>query len=173
MAFNFVVEYGAADPDANSYCTVDFADNYIAANPYASDSWDGLTDDQKARLLVRSSQIIDVRFLWNGERLEPDSGLRWPRCGVFDEDSFCIPDDTIPTILQQAVAEFAAALIVEDWTTQRDTQQYRELHADVLDIKFNTDYRRAYMPDTVVQMLLGLGSVNSGKRPMFKKIVRS
>lgn len=173
MAFTFVVEDGSADSDANSYCTVDFADDYIAANAYASDDWDALDTDQKEKLLVRSSRIIDVRFLWNGQRVDQDSGLKWPRSGAFDEDNFQICDDVIPIILQQAVAEFAGYLMGEDWTTQRDSQQYREVQVDVIDIKYNTDFRRAYVPDTIVQMLLGLGSVNSGKRPAFKRIIRS
>lgn len=172
MAFNFVVEDGSADSDANSYCTVEFAADWIAANAYQSEAWDALTLDQQEKYLVRASQMLDVRFRWNGTRYDPDSGLKWPRCDVIDEDGFIIPSDVIPAALQQAAAEFATYLIGEDWTVERDADQYRELRIDVVDVKYNTDYRRAYIPDTIIYMLEGLGFAQSGRKPMFKPVIR-
>jgi hypothetical protein len=173
MALNFVVETGSADPDASSYCTVAFASDYIGINQYKADEWAALEEDAQQNLLMRSSLYLDTRFRWNGQRVDRDSGLKWPRAGVYDDDNFVIPDDVIPTVLQQAVCEMATYLMDEDWTQQRTTEQFRELHADVLDIKFNQDFRRGYIPDTLIQMLLGLGFANSGRKPMFKPIVRT
>jgi hypothetical protein len=173
MAFTFVVETGEADPDANSYCSVEFADDYIETNIHQSEAWLDLEEEDKQRLLVRASKTIDYRFKWNGTRVDPDSGLKWPRAGVYDEDSFVIPDDMIPRILKEATAEFATYLMNDDWTAPRENDQFRRLQVDVIDVQFNTDYRRAYIPDTLVQMLSGLGSGITGNRPGFKKIIRT
>ena len=173
MAFTFVVETGEADPDANSYAALQFADDYVDTNSYASSEWLALDDDAKEKLLVRSSKIIDVRFKWNGQRVDQDSGLRWPRAGCFDEDGFQIADNVIPRILQEAVVEFATYLMNDDWSAPRDADQFKEIKVDVLDIKYNTDYRRAYIPDTIVQMLSALGLCTTGNRPGFKPIRRT
>lgn len=173
MALPFVVETGSADPDSTSYVTLEFADNYIGINAYKADEWAALEDNDKQNLLMRSTLFLDTRFRWNGQRVEQDSGLKWPRAGVFDDDGFLIGDDCIPPALQQAVCEMATFLMDEDWTVQRTTEQFRELHVDVVDVKFNQDYRRGYIPDTIIQMLLGLGFANSGRKPMFKPIMRT
>lgn len=173
MAFTFVVETGDADPDSTSYCDVEFANDYMEANAFASEGWLALDEDVKERLLVRSSRILDIRLRWNGRRAEPDSGLKWPRAGCYDQDGFLIADTTIPTILKQAVVEFAGYLMNDDWSAPRDNDQYKELSVDVIDIKFNTDFRRAYIPDTVTQMLSDLGSATTGARPNFKPIRRT
>jgi hypothetical protein len=172
MAFNFVVETGEADSDANSYCTVEFADDYVEANIHASAEWLALEEEDKQRLLARSSKVLDFRFKWNGQRVDQDSGLKWPRSGVYDEDGFQIADDCVPKILKEAAAEFAVYLMTDDWTAPRGNDEFKEIKVDVIDIKFDTAYRRAYIPPTIVAMLDDLGSANTGSRPNFKRIVR-
>lgn len=173
MAFQFVVETGEGDPDANSYCTVEFADDYSEMNIQRSAEWLALEEEDKQRLLARASKNLDIRFKWNGTRVDSDSGLKWPRAGVYDEDGFIIPDDVIPGILQEATAEFAMYLMSDDWTAPRSEDQFKELKVDVIDIKFDTNFRRSYIPPTIVAMLADLGESNSGSRPQFKKIIRS
>jgi hypothetical protein len=173
MAFTFVVEIGEADPDATSYCDVEFADDYTEANTFQSSDWLALDEEDKQRLLVRASRMLDVRFKWHGQRVDQDSGLKWPRAGVFDEDGFVISDTVIPVILKQATAEFAVYLMQDDWTSPRDADQFKRLQVDVIDVQYNTDFRRAYIPPTLVEMLSALGSSSSGNRPGFKKIIRA
>jgi hypothetical protein len=173
MAFSFVVETGTADSDATSYSTVEFADDYVEANHFAATDWLALDEEDKQRLLVRSSKVLDIRFKWNGQRVDQDSGLKWPRSGVYDEDSFQIADDVIPRILQEATVEFATYLMNDDWTAPRDADQYKELQIDVIDVKYNTEFRRAYIPPTIIAMLEALGASSTGNRPAFKPIRRS
>ncbi len=173
MAFNFVVETGEADPDANSYTTVEYADDYSEANTFQSAAWLNLEEEDKQRLLVRSSKQLDVRFTWNGRRVDQDSGLKWPRTGVYDEDGFQIADDVIPRILQDATVEFAMYLMNDDWTAPRTEDQFKEIQVDVIDLKFNTDYARPYVPPTIQTMLQSLGDCITGGRVGFKKIKRT
>jgi hypothetical protein len=177
MAFSFVVEIGEADPDANSYCTVEFADDYLEANPHVSADWLDQEEEDKQRLLVRASKVIDYRFKWHGTKSDADSGLRWPRAGAYDEDGFEIPDNVIPRILKEAVAEFAAYLMQEDWTAPRSGGgEIAQVKVDVIDVKFNTrpeDAGRGVMPESILAMLESLGNAQTGRRPGFKRIVRS
>lgn len=176
MAFTFVVETGVADSDANSYCTVEFADDYIESNAYASTDWLALDEDVKERWLVRASKIIDRRVRWVGERYDSDQGLKWPRAGAYDEDGYPISDDTVPLVVKEVVAEFATYLINDDWTQPQSQKGLREIQVDVIDIKIDQSYERAAFPDTVKTMILvsGLGTVDDGgERTRFVKIKRS
>lgn len=175
MAFMFVVEIGDADPDANSYCTVEFADDYISTNAFVSSDWLALEDVAKQKYLVRASKYLDRIVKWNGERVDDESGLRWPRSGVFDADNFEIPESVIPEVLQEAVAELASQFASgEDWTQPQDGRGIKEVQVDVLDITYDTAVSgRATLPDLIMQMLESLGEVVRGLRPAFKKIIRS
>lgn len=172
MAFNFVVETGEGNPDANSYASVEFADDYVVMNPFASAQWALLDREEKEHLLARASLIIDRRVKWAGERVHRDSGLRWPRAGVLDEDGFLIPDDEIPDALIEATVEFATYLMSEDWTQSSGTSGFKEIKVDVIELVIDETKTRSALPDTVMAMLDFLGAVDSGRRPAFKKIVR-
>ena len=175
MAFVFVVETGDCDPDANSYASVDFADDYISTNASVAADWAALTDDEKEKYLVRASKYLDRMVQWNGDRVDDESGLRWPRSGAYDADGFEIPDNVIPEVLQEAVCELASLLATgTDWTQPQDGRGLKELKVDVIELAYDVDTAtRASLPDYVIQMLSDLGSVTTGRRPAFKKIIRS
>lgn len=176
MAFSFVVETGVADSDANSYCSVDFADDYIEANTYASATWLALDEDIKERFLVRASRIIDRRVKWVGQRYDPDQGLKWPRSDTYDEDGYPIGDDTVPEVVKEAVCEFVSFLINDDWTAPQDTQGLREIKVDVIDLKIDQTFTRTAFPDVVRAIIenSGLGTLDDGSaRTRFKPIIRS
>lgn len=173
MAFSFVVETGDGDPDATSYVSIQFADDYIDANSFASADWLALSDENKQRLLIRASKYLDNIVQWDGEKVDEDSGLRWPRSGVYDRDGFLIAEDDIPQALKEAVAEMANYLRTSDWTAPSDTAGLREVQVDVIDIKFDSNFKRGNVPPIIAQILEGLGTINTGRRPAFKPIVRS
>lgn len=178
MAFQFVVETGVGDPDANSYASVEFADDYIEMNAFASVQWQLLDIAEKERLLARASFIIDKRVKWAGERVDRDSGLRWPRAGVFDEDGFIIPDDELPEIIAEAVCEFATYLMTTDWTTDQQTSSgaLTKIKVDVIELEMDagssSSSTRAVLPDTIMAMLEHLGIMPVKGRTAFKPIVR-
>lgn len=177
MAFNFIVEIGEADPDANSYASVEFADDYVEANVHASEEWLDLEEEQKQRLLARSSQVLDIRFNWNGQRIDPESGLKWPRANCYDQDGYLIPDDVIPRVVKQATVEFAVYLMRSDWTVpgaDGGSGEFSEIKVDVIQVKFKDNgQREGVMPEFLLAMLEGLGEAKTGRRPGFKRIVRS
>lgn len=173
MAIDFTVETGNADPDANSYVDVGYFDDYAATNPFRSSMQAALPTESREILLVRASKYIDVTVKWNGTRVDQDSGLRWPRAGVYDADGFEISDDTIPPALKDATCELALYLMDEDWTSPQGQRGFQQIQVDVIDIKMTDNYVRPSLPDLVIDMLNALGSVNRGTRPAFRKIIRS
>lgn len=173
MSFSFVVENGVGDPDANSYVTEDYANDYFAVNSYVSDTWAALDDDQKQKLLVRASKSLDAIMLWSGTRVDDESGLRWPRTGAFDADGFQIPDDVIPPILMDGVCEWASYLMTSDWTSPQPQRGLNRIEVDVIKIVYDDSYVRPSLPDYIIAMLSCIGLVNKGVRPAFKKIIRS
>lgn len=172
MTFTFVVEDGSGISDANSYVTTEYADDYIAANPFASEEWLALDDDAKEKLLVRSTGYLDSITLWHGHRVDDESGLRWPRWGAIDEDGFEIANDSIPSILQNAVCEFAQYLMSTDWTAPQATRGMTLLEVDSVKMEWTKNWVRPSVPPVIVMMLSPIGVVNKGIRPAFKKIVR-
>jgi len=172
MSFIFTVEVGDADPDANSYADLDYADAYISANSYAYANWTALDETAQQAALIRATKYIDTMVEWYGSRVDPESGLRWPRSGVYDADGFEFPDDQIPAILQDATCELASLLITDDWTQSQPTKGMKELKVDVIELQFDTKMTRPSLPDFVIEMLSDLGSVKRGTRPAFKKIIR-
>lgn len=174
MALIFTVETGNADPDANSYGFVEDADDYISTNIAQGDAWAALDDDTKQRHLIRASLYFDRIVKWNGTRVDDESGLRWPRAGVYDQDGFEIADDTIPILLQQAIFEFAIYLSVgDDYTAPVGTKGFKEIKVDVIDLKLDVAHIRASLPDYIIEMLTPLGEVTKGTRPGFKRVVRT
>jgi hypothetical protein len=79
MAFSFVVETGTADSDATSYATVEFADDYVEANTSRLRTGLRWTRRTSSASSSASSKVLDIRFKWNGQRVDQDSGLKWPR----------------------------------------------------------------------------------------------
>lgn len=176
MAFNFVVEDGLGDPEANSYCTVEFADDYMEANPHVSADWLDQEEEDKQRLLARASKVLDVRFKWHGTRVYPDSGLAWPRAGVVI-DGVMVPDNVIPRLLKEGAAEFAAYLMTSDWTRSNadgGSGEFSEIKVDVIQVKFKENgEREGVLPEFLLAMLEDLGGAKTGRRPGFKRIIRT
>lgn len=174
MAFTFVVETGNGDPDANSFASVFFADDYIASNVFAFSAWDALDPEDKERFLVRASLYISRMVKWAGSKTDPENGLPFPRTGVYDSDGFEVPADSVPILVQQATCEVASQLASgNDWTSKSNTYGMTEIQVDVIDIKFDSSMTRASLPDFVMQMLADFGRVTSGRRPQFKPIISS
>lgn len=173
MSYTFTVETGTADPDANSYVDLTDANDYAETTDFEA-AWTALTDEEKQDLLIRSSRYIDRIVQWNGQRVDQDSGLRWPRAGVYDEDGFEISSDEIPGLLKDSVVETALYFANgTDWTQPTGTEGFTQIEVDVINLKFDKEYTRPSLPNFIVDMLSPLGTVNRGSRPAFKKIVRT
>ena len=105
-----IVEDGTGKADANSYVSVEFADDYFSAR--GATEWASLGDDAKEAALVNATDYIDNVFQWLGKKEFDGQSLRFPRVGVVDYDGTEISG--IPNRLKQAVCD--AALITSGGT---------------------------------------------------------
>lgn len=105
----FVVETGVGLPDANSYCTVEFADSFNKMQ-IDGQNWEDLDLPDKQIRLSTASRLIDGSFDFHGRRVARFQSLEFPRWGVKDRDGFMIPAAPLPNFLKCATAELARIL---------------------------------------------------------------
>ena len=172
MAFTFIVEDGSVVTGANSYVSVEEADDYLVANIHVSATWSALSTDEKQYLLVWGTRYLDQRAVWNGYKTDETSPLRWPRTGVYDRDKVLIGINEIPQQLKEGVIEMARYLISDDRSVERGQDGLESLKVDVIELVFDKDYRLAEVPNELQYILQNLGYVRAGSST-FAKIKRA
>jgi len=103
-------------PNAESYCTVAFADAYwVGRNPTSAAAWAALGTPAKEAALREACQYLDQGWEWIGDRWSGTQYLMWPR-SIYGSRihnqwlnlNLSLPGITkIPLILQQAQCELA------------------------------------------------------------------
>ena len=97
----FTVEDGTIVDDSNSFCSVEFADEYFSERSITA--WTGDTSDKESAL-IRATDYIEFRFAESflGSKVESDQSLSFPRTDIDDVD-----EDQVPRALKRATAEYA------------------------------------------------------------------
>ena len=115
-----VVEDGTGKTDANSYCTVAYADTYHATYTASSD-WSGATEANKIAALIKGTMYIDLKYgqRWKGYKArgygdEDEQALDWPQIGNYDADGWPYDEMTIPARIKQAACEAALRALLGD-----------------------------------------------------------
>lgn len=158
MAYSFIVEDGTGVSGANSYVTVEYADDYLIQNIHVAEAWEALTLDDKQYLLSWASRYLDQHARWNGYQTYPTAKLRWPRSYVRVDGQFIDPK-TIPYQIMDATCELARYLLANDLSQPREQDGLESLKVDVIEIVFNMDYRLPKTPPELRWMLLGFGTL--------------
>lgn len=110
---------GAAN--ANSYVDLATAASYLTTARLYVTAWTGAADDAtRERALIWSTALLDRCVEWYGIKRTAEQSLRWPRAGVYDSDGFAVDPTTIPAVLAQATAVFAAYLLTRDRLAEPD-----------------------------------------------------
>lgn len=118
---SLIVEDGTGLPNAESYCSVAFADTYWSN--LADTVWSALTTAQKEAALRKATTFMVqlYRMRWKGRRVLITQALDWPRVGVVLEDFggsqgrhgfgsyglFQVSYTIVPKELQSSCAEMA------------------------------------------------------------------
>lgn len=101
-----VVENGSGINNANSYCDVQFADDYLAS--IGNTDWSG---DQAAKeqALIVACQSLELLYgsRYLSYRLEGNQALLWPRYPFTDRNMNIRHSERIPVELKKAQAEVA------------------------------------------------------------------
>ena len=108
MAVTLVVEDGTGVAGANAYISVDFADAYHL-DRFNSD-WAG-SADRKSSAILQATAYLDRVYIYQGLRTHTDQVLEWPRVRVLDDDCDELPREDIPSLVEQATAEAALAIL--------------------------------------------------------------
>lgn len=78
-----------ADPEANSYCLINEAEDYLSLR-YDLTDWDLLTLEQKEQRLILAAATLDSVTTFRGVKATSDQALSFPR--LFPKDSLWIED---------------------------------------------------------------------------------
>jgi hypothetical protein len=128
--------------NANSYVTMDEADDYFSARPFAT-SWTGQTDDLvKEGALIMATRLIDSRACFNGTSSSSTQALRWPMTGMLSRNGFPIDSAVIPQPLKDATLEMALALLDSDVSLPNPAfvAGLRSISAGPVSLSFRDDY---------------------------------
>lgn len=96
-----IIEDGTGLVNADSFVSVDFADNYFFSRGFSK--WQELEQEKKEVALVNATDFINNYFEWKGKRLTANQSLAFPRQSLFDNEGFAL--EGVPTSVKQAVCE--------------------------------------------------------------------
>lgn len=101
-----IVEDGTQVANANGYITKAFADAYHTL--IGNSDWSG-SDADKELAIIQATSSIELLYgsKYLSQRLVGNQSLLWPRYSFYDNYLNIITQGTIPTSLQNAVAEAA------------------------------------------------------------------
>lgn len=113
-----IVESGEGMATANSYVSVQEADDYIALNFPEDDKWESLTTEQKEVQLIRATRFLDTMVRWASFIKDNHQSLAWPREQFKDYEGRIIPDNTVPTLIKDAQIELVYESLSNTLTTE-------------------------------------------------------
>jgi hypothetical protein len=127
-----VVENGTGLSTAESYVSADDADTYLVARG-APATWEAASDVKRQQALRVATEWLDARMMyrWLGQVVSASQALAWPRAGVYDINDVYVASDAVPTAVERATAEAAAAFI-------EDASSLQPGNADAGDVEVET-----------------------------------
>lgn len=141
---------------ANAYCDVAFADQWDANRPPVATTWATATATQKTQAILWATLLMDRLFIWNGYVTDTVQALLWPRQGLMKRNQFeAVDPHTIPIEVQQATAEYARQLLVDDRVGDSDieTQGITSLKAGPVALTFKETVTAKAVPDAVFYLI--------------------
>ncbi len=103
-----IVEDGAGRADADSYCSLADANEYLAARGRNA-TWATLTTGQKEGRLIMATAYLDAHCRWAGELMRSEQALGWPRADAMDKHGRVLSSAAVPAAVRNAAIEIAQA----------------------------------------------------------------
>ena len=104
----FIVETGEGLEDANSYVSVEQADDYISLfYEEFEDEWLNLSEDEKEVTLIRSTMFVDDLLRYTSSIRNLDQSLNWPRKTFRDREGRVVSEESVPKAIVHATIEIA------------------------------------------------------------------
>lgn len=143
----FIVEDGSIVENANSYVSVQYADDYFAIRNI--DVWSAFTDEQKKARLIVATQYIDLKYgvRFKGDIVSNVQPLSFPRTPWFVKESENSPEKYfLPKNLIQACCEYALVVdgesmsLVSNITSSATGGEIKRKKENVGAIETETEY---------------------------------
>jgi len=119
-----IVEDGTIVANANSYVTLEQANNYVA-NEGANPTWDALDDSDKIKRLYQAQRYIEQKYSdkFVGFFSDNSQPLSFPRTGAVKNDGRTIGETEIPVECKVAQVEFALVWTPNDKKLYKTNQR--------------------------------------------------
>lgn len=101
-----IVENGTGLTNANSFVSVDYADDYFSARNVTQ--WASLTDHEKEVLLIKATDYVNASYKFRGKKSTQAQALSFPRINCIDNDGYKV--EGVPNNLKDAVCEASILL---------------------------------------------------------------
>ena len=147
MTFNSTI----GDEAANSYISVEQADNYHEGRLHNSEWVNANTATKQASLRMATAYLENMP--WKGFRSTTEQSLAWPRSDVAAVDGREIADDVIPRMLINATAELAWELLRRDRFVDSDSAGIKAVKAGAVEVEFDRMTEPNSLPVYVLDML--------------------
>jgi hypothetical protein len=159
----FIVEDGTQVANANSYISVNDADDYFTDINY-QESWFTKDTQERERSLMNGTQFIDNQYIYIGTKASEEQGLQWPRENAIDNNGFEV--DGVPKNIKQATCEAALRTFNASLYTDISVKGNIKLEkVDVIEVEY-FEGTTVTNPYTIIDQLLfgaGLAVGNVGK----------
>ena len=157
MAFTFNAT--ASSSSANSYGTVEEADDYFSSFLY-NDDWSSLSTEQKQKLLVMATRRLDVERYY-GLRTVESQNLEFPRYYLVDWQGLPIGEAEVPTKLKEAQFELAYYLLQNQSRNPTETSDFGDPVSfslgGTISVSYGKNNNLDQLPDVVIQLLRNIG----------------
>ena len=153
MPVEVTVEDGTGKPNANSYASVATADAYFGSRP-RSDAWRSLTAEQRGRLLIHATRLLDASFVWDGRKLSSAQALEFPR---YPEE---MDAQELPGSVFVATCELAAQLNLADITADASNAQFSKIEVGPIKLEMApAAQQQAQIPSFIRNLVAQYGTL--------------
>jgi hypothetical protein len=156
----------------NSFCSLDFAEDYLSSDYSWGSSWDSLTSPSKARLLITSTNFLN-KLIYKGSKVDLNQPLAFPRkfdltnvslsyfaeyydyYNTFNFAGYQQYNYIIPIEVKKAQCEYAKSLFLYD--TNTDLQNLIDMgigNIKIDTLQFSEIKSKSEMPKAVSDLLI-------------------
>lgn len=139
----------------NSYCTFEFADDYISTNVFIGDAWAGLSTQTRVNYLITAQHRLE-QLTWKGEKLNNEQPLSFPRVFTYENTGYDQYDGITPPQMKKAQCELVINWI--DTSGNRELQKLidmgiKNIEIDVLTFSDIVLKEEGLLPKSVVDLI--------------------
>ena len=154
----------------NSYADLEEMTEYLTnqVEEATAESWNDLSESDKARYLVNATRTLDSQVQWIGDRYSDEQKLKWPRLNAV-VDGFLLDELTFPPAVVAATCEMALWLMANSGApTTTESTAYDSIKVGPIAISMRANSglpTQKVVPDIVAMLLSDYGQVIGVPQP--------